>query len=454
MDICKLKISTNPCTASDFKQNGEALQAIAERVCCLSTKTQGGYIHQVSEGDTIEFFGLNAKTYAWSGPYGFSSNSANPKIEDAQKKHSGIYTLYAKDSNGCVFQKTFWVNVNEVCDADSEAYGTAKVYTGEEIKLFASNGDQHVWTGPNNFVSNVQNPVIQNVVYANEGIYTVKIITGDCEIEKHIYVQIDCCPTVVIIDNPEDCCEELSLEACKGSIVVDYINNTTSVFTGTEWVVLPSCCLSVNNTPIDYIPTESGNALNRNEAVTDAFGNLWIIDTQGNAINVSCASNQANAYGTTSVLVGNNINLFANGPSGSTYSWTGPNGFVSVMQNDTIVAALINAGLYTVTITDLSGCAKVFQIYVSVFDIVVTDEKISKLFKLFYNPINFADGGVLDISSHIDYVVGDEIIQVYWNNSFIRETIEYTQSGTAITLFGTYMNATVTVFVQRLLIII
>ena len=42
--------------------------------------------------------------------------------------------------------------------------------------------------------------------------------------------------------------------------------------------------LKVNNTPVGYVPTTSGNLLNLNSVVIDSSGDKWIIDILGNAI--------------------------------------------------------------------------------------------------------------------------------------------------------------------------
>jgi hypothetical protein len=53
---------------------------------------------------------------------------------------------------------------------------------------------------------------------------------------------------------------------------------------------------------------------------------------------------------------GDTIELFASG--GTSYSWSGPNGFSSSLQNPTIPSASsLHAGTYTVTVTDASGCS-------------------------------------------------------------------------------------------------
>lgn len=59
------------------------------------------------------------------------------------------------------------------------------------------------------------------------------------------------------------------------------------------------------------------------------------------------------------VSVGATINLFSTTvPGAVSYIWSGPNGFSSGLQNPIILSAsLLNAGTYTVTITDANGCS-------------------------------------------------------------------------------------------------
>ena len=60
---------------------------------------------------------------------------------------------------------------------------------------------------------------------------------------------------------------------------------------------------------------------------------------------------------TLSVCNGQTLNLTASTVAGATYSWTGPNGFTSSLQNPSISnVSSINAGVYSVTVT-VNGCA-------------------------------------------------------------------------------------------------
>jgi len=61
----------------------------------------------------------------------------------------------------------------------------------------------------------------------------------------------------------------------------------------------------------------------------------------------------------SSVCVGGTINLTASSIAGATYSWTGPNGFTSTLQNPSLTnASAIMAGIYTVSST-INACTSV-----------------------------------------------------------------------------------------------
>jgi hypothetical protein len=75
-----------------------------------------------------------------------------------------------------------------------------------------------------------------------------------------------------------------------------------------------------------------------------------------------------NATATNPICAGTSLQLFASGmPAGSTYSWTGPSGFVSNLQNPVIPFAAITAsGIYTVTASYGQCCKYTVSIKVAV----------------------------------------------------------------------------------------
>ncbi len=84
-------------------------------------------------------------------------------------------------------------------------------------------------------------------------------------------------------------------------------------------------------------------------------------DYQANVINcppfVPTTPTAGTASGSSTICTGQTLNLTASSPdAGVTYSWTGPNGFSSSLQNPSIPAiTMLGAGTYSVTAT-VSGC--------------------------------------------------------------------------------------------------
>jgi Zn-dependent metalloprotease/subtilisin-like proprotein convertase family protein len=102
-----------------------------------------------------------------------------------------------------------------------------------------------------------------------------------------------------------------------------------------------------------FYSIKSANDLYGNCSVeTFAVKNAW------DAVGVAVASLNSNATASISggSCVGNTLQLTAAG--GTTYSWSGPNGFTSSIANPTIPSAtLANNGVYTCIVTDGAGCS-------------------------------------------------------------------------------------------------
>jgi uncharacterized repeat protein (TIGR01451 family) len=67
----------------------------------------------VCEGGDLQLFASGGVSYLWSGPNNFSSSSANPVIFDASwATHSGVYTVDVTNSDGCVATASVTVTVS------------------------------------------------------------------------------------------------------------------------------------------------------------------------------------------------------------------------------------------------------------------------------------------------------------------------------------------------------
>ncbi len=128
----------------------------------------------VCEGKPLAFTtssSFSGLTYHWFGPNAFSSSSSNPVINPVSFSDSGYY--YVSDTlSGCFTSDTIHVPVlpgiasptasaNVPCAGDTLALNAGTV----------TSGVSYSWTGPNAFLSYLQNPYIANATSANAGTY-------------------------------------------------------------------------------------------------------------------------------------------------------------------------------------------------------------------------------------------------------------------------------------------
>ena len=107
-----------------------------------------------------------------------------------------------------------------------------------------------------------------------------------------------------------------------------------------------------NGKIVDVIVTSTGGCLITSSGITNTVFALPVATTSNNG----------------PICVGNALSL-TGGPAGMmTYSWTGPNGFTSILQNPSVSANAIFAiaGVYTLIITNASGCTSTANTTVTV----------------------------------------------------------------------------------------
>ncbi|RXF67056.1 PKD-like domain-containing protein [Arcticibacter tournemirensis] len=283
-------------------------------------------------------------SYNWTGPNGFSSSLQNPEINNASSTASGTYSLTVT-VNGCPSAAgTTEVAVNSIPPAPL-AGSNSPLCAGNNVNLSAESisGATYTWTGPNGFSSNLRNPVISSASLAHAGTYYVTVTIEGCTgPAQPVNVEINTTPIdpVVTATTPVCAGETVSLEATEfaGAVYTwtgpagftsnlrnPVINNASPATTGTYTVIISSPGCGINITK-------------------DIFVKVNDIPT------APTVSNNG------PVCEGGTIRLSASSVPGASYSWTGPNGFISSLQNpDILNATMLNAGIYQLFIT-VDGC--------------------------------------------------------------------------------------------------
>lgn len=211
---------------------------------------------------------------------------------------------------------------------------------------------QYNWTGPNGFTSAERNLIIANATASNAGIYTVSTTIESCQTySTTVSLAKTTSPTVVASGTNI---------ACPGTTI--YLNSASNVFSNAvqySWGGPNNFTSTAQYTSIASATNASGGIY----TVTGTFTggcNLTTTATVNVAISnnlpISTYYNGTSCNGSTVSLYGY-INTSTNGLT-IAYSWAGPNGFTSSVQNPAISNfSAVNAGVYTVTATYSGSCS-------------------------------------------------------------------------------------------------
>jgi len=377
---------------------------------------------------------ITGATYNWTGPNGFTSNVQNPTITNATTAYSGTYSVTATVGTITGPAGTITVTVNPVAAAPIASSNTP-LCAGDTLKLFSSNvgGATYSWKGPNSFKSSTQDTIIAHVTVPASGTYSVITITSGCpSAVGTTTVLVNPVPASPVATNNTPICSGSTLNLFASTIAgVTYswagpngftsfaqdtsILNASAIASGTYSVTATAAgCSSAPGTtvvtvnPTPAAPTATSNAPICSGSTLDLFassipsasyswtgpngfssplqnptisgatgidaGTYSVTATLGTCTGpagtvgvVIGAAPVAPTPGSNSpVCAGSALNLTATSVAGATYSWTGPNGFNSALQNPTISNVTVaDAGSYTVTDT-VSGCTASAPISVTV----------------------------------------------------------------------------------------
>jgi len=281
-------------------------------------------------------------TYAWTGPNAFTSNAQNPVIPGATAVNAGTYSVTVT-VNGCTSPAATTLVTVTPTPSPGFADNDGPHCVGDNLSLFAGfvAGATYNWTGPNGFTSNLQNPIITNVSAANAGVYSVTASVGSCtSTVLTTVVTINTPVTSIFAANNGPVCAGQDI-----TMTATFVANATYLWTG------PGSFSSNLQNPVIPNTTSLNNGV-YSVMVTQNCGSPIILTT-------TVVINEAETPVATSnapICVGGTMNLFANPIPGATYSWVGPNGFNSTLQNPTKSnVTLLDQGVYSVTVTQ-NGC--------------------------------------------------------------------------------------------------
>jgi hypothetical protein len=280
-------------------------------------------------------------SYAWTGPNGFTSSLQNPTIANATVAVAGTYSVTI--FNGCTSAAGGTTVVVNPAPAAPTASNGGPFCAGGTISLSTPfvTGATYAWTGPNGFTSLLQNPTHANATAADAGTYSVTVTVNGCTSPAGT---TDVAVNTLAAPSPAN-----GGPYCAGSTIAlaaPMVTGATYSWSGPNGFTSSL----VNPTRLSAVAADAGT-YSVTVTVSGCTSPAGTTDVIVNPIPSTPTASNGGPY-----CAGSTISLSTPLVSGATYSWTGPNGFTSSLQNPTRAnAATADAGTYSVTVT-VNGC--------------------------------------------------------------------------------------------------
>jgi hypothetical protein len=333
----------NPLVNTEYTVVGSALSCTSSATASIILKPVPNPLFQsnspVCQNSNLLFSASTGVSFVWTGVNGFISVAQSNTLSVSHPTQSGVYQVTVTAANACTAATQGTVTIHPTPTVSASG-GTLCVTQTLNLNSSSFPGASFVWTGPNNFVSLLQNPSINNPAVNASGFYTVTATSlQGCTNTAIAQATITASPILTFTSNSPQCFgKTLSFNASGSSGALNYFWSGPNSFTSA--LVSPTIF----------------------NATVPSSGNYTLTLTTGPC--VVSASQSASihplplpiAFNTAPVCEGKPFQMGVNS-SGVTYTWTGPNGYYNNQQNISFATAQLNqTGEYTVQVTDANTC--------------------------------------------------------------------------------------------------
>lgn len=331
--------SDNPLATTIYTVSGESMGCSSTTTASIILKPVPTITitsnNSICSGQALNLSVNPGSTYQWNGPDNFISSQQSPTISVTTINNDGVYSITLTAANNCTASSNHTVLINPTPTPNASA-STVCVNQTFSLSSTAPIGSTYLWSGPNSFTSNLQNPGISMSTTLMTGIYDLTVTSSaGCSATTSAYGFITTPPQIGIAPN--------NTVFCAGSLLTMVGSGGNSY----SWSGPGSFTSSQQTISIANIPVSNGG----NYTLAITYGPCTVTGIQAIIVHPLPVP----VAGHLPVCDGGNLQLTAN--SGSTYFWSGPAAFTSTLQSPLRnQVSFVHAGIYSLTLTDINNC--------------------------------------------------------------------------------------------------
>ena len=323
---------------------------------------------QVCVGDALTIsssaFAGSEATYIWTGPLGSSENGSYSNLEtlvfsEVSVEDEGFYSLSVL-VDGCLSDASNSILITvgdapevELPNSINVCFDTTTIIS---LPLTIINGDGNVnfeWSGPNQFHSQDQNPVLMNITAQNAGLYSViafdSLGCSSDTFQLNLGVEeIPQTPSISAVSSQVLC------EGEQFTVAIDNFNSSleyTWSFENGITFLLADSLLTIDSVQIaEHMGMLSVSSTNGNCTSNSSELINIVVNPVPEIVDISNSTENSPA------CFGETVQLIAPDIPGAIYQWTGPNNFTSNTKNVLLENAThLDAGTYSLVV-EVNGC--------------------------------------------------------------------------------------------------
>jgi len=336
------------------------------------------YSYYMEGADTVFVSSRAPYTYLWSASNG-GIISGSPTDSLLVNIPAGTYTLTVTDSQGCIFNFTETMTepdgidlIDEEVSLSNDGNYEISCYGGSDgfINLQFDGGTGaygYAWTGPDGFTSNTQ-----SLTGIGAGTYNLTVTDGNMCHREYTYIldEPDSLSIAVSTSHTPDNAFNIGCNGGDGTIDITVSGGSGAGTYSYQWTKSADQSYASN---LEDLTVKAGTYLLQVTDVNGCVNTRTVEITEPDSLSLSLAVSDITCLNAPAYNDGSIDLTVSGGRPPYSYSWTGPAGFTSSLED---ISALTE-GTYTITVTDSYGCSIASDTFLSLPEPISLEPRIS-----------------------------------------------------------------------------